>query len=311
MKRIFFSAMVVAHALASHTTAFASGVQAVYPAWSHSSDSDGLVIDKWFAGALPRYASAHAWRGVEWQQQRYSQNGQELTGQGINYTVQNTEATNGLGYAYKLGINQGPHKNLVIGDWGWQQALSPQWQWGLFASRDWVESMPALQDSVHYDLVGGSLDYQWHPRLTVIGSLAWTRFSDAQNRQQQRLRMVWDAWPEQGVTLQATHKHQVGEAAPALRRYFNPEQLDETMALVGWRRRFEGWQWYARLGTGHQQVANESSTPARLAELQISSPVRGQTFFKLRAGETETRGLNGPGYVYRYFDAQWIWVLDR
>lgn len=311
MKRTALSFLCTA-LLANHSTlALADNTWAAFPAFSRASDSDGLVINKWFAGALPIYSSGLSWRGVEWQQQRYTQNGQQLSGHGVNYIAQETDASTGLGYNYKIGVNQGPHNTLLTGDWSWNQAFTSQLQWGLFASRDWVESMPALQDSVHYDLIGGNLDYQIHPRLTLIGSLAQTHFSDGQNRQQQRARLVWDAWPEQGVTLQASQKHQLGAKDPAVRRYFNPEQLDETMAIVGWRRRFEGWQWYARAGTGHQQVAHETTTPARLAELQISSPVRSNSYFKLRAGETETRGINGPGYVYRYVDAQWIWRLDR
>ena len=311
MKRKILSVVFMALLTTANSPTWADTSWATYPAWNRSSDSDGLVINKWYAGALPVYGHGLSWRGIEWQQQRYEPNGQSLSGQGLNYTVQETDTVTGLGYNYKVGINQGPYQTLVTGDWNWNKAFTPQLQWGLFASRDWVESMAALQDSVHYDLVGGNIDYQLHPRLTLIGSLTQTRFSDGQNRQQQRARVVYDAWPEQGITLQASQKHQIGEKSVPVRRYFNPEQLDETMGIVGWRKRFQGWQWYARLGAGHQYVLNEASTPARLADLQISSPLRGNSYFKLRAGESETRGINGPGYVYRYFEVQWIWRLDR
>ena len=50
---------------------------------------------------------------------------------------------------------------------------------------------------------------------------------------------------------------------------------------------------------------------ARLTEINLSSPVHGQQFYKLRVGRNETIGLNGPGYVYRYADLQWIWQLGR
>lgn len=285
---------------------------ALAPAWNRASDSDGLVIQKWFAGALPQHSSGLQWQGVEWQQQRYTQNGQALDGHGVNYTAQHTDAITGMGYGYKLGLNQGPTKSLLTGDVNWNQAMSSQLQWGVFASRDWVESMGALQQGIHYDLVGGNLDYQVHPRFNLTGSLAQTHFSDGHDRQQQRTRVVWDAWPEEGVTLQWAYKRQLGEkdnGTPPV--YFNPERLNESMGMVGWRRRYQGWQWYARLGRGQQEVNNDSSTPARLAELQLSSPVHGSSFFKLRLGESETVGLRGPGYVYRYVDAQWILGLDR
>ncbi len=289
---------------------------ALSPAWSQARDSDGLVVDKWAARAFPQYRSGLAWQGVEWQQQRYTQNGTTLTGQGVNYVAQSLSALSGMGYAYKVGVNQGPQRTLMTADVSWNEALNEQVQWGLFASRDWVESLPALQNHVHYDLVGGNVDYRVHPRVTVIGSLAQTRFSDGQDRQQQRTRAIWDAWPEQGVTLQWSQKHQLGEKDVVQRLYFNPERLNESMGLVGWRRKFQGWQWYARVGRGQQRIANEGSTPARLTELELSSPIHGTSFFKIRAGQSETfgyfqQGNYGPGYVYRYVDAQWVVQLGR
>jgi hypothetical protein len=58
-------------------------------------------------------------------------------------------------------------------------------------------------------------------------------------------------------------------------------------------------------------VDAQATTPSRLAELQLTSPVRGDYFFKLKAGRSETVGLNGPGYIYRYLDVQWVWPLGR
>jgi hypothetical protein len=175
---------------------------AVAPAWNQSSDSDGLNVRKAFATALPSYTNGLQWQGVEWQDQQYIQNGTALRGHGINYTAQNLDALTGLGYNLKVGVNQGPEKTIAIGDWNYNNAFSSQLNWGVFASRDWVESLGALQQGLYYDLAGGNLDYQLHPRVTMVGSLAQTRFSDGQDRQQKRVRAIWDAWPSQGITLQ-------------------------------------------------------------------------------------------------------------
>lgn len=290
----------------------ANDTWAISPAWSQSSDSDGLTIHKAFASALPNYTHGLKWQGVEWQEQRYKQNGTTLSGQGVNYTTQDIDAITALGYSLKVGVNQGPEKTTAIGEWNYSQAVNKQLHWGVFASRDWVESIGALQQGIHYDLLGGNVDYQIHPRFTLIGSLAQTRFSDGQDRQQQRARAVWDALPDHGITLQWAYKHQLGDSnGVTTRTYFNPDRLDESMAVIGWRRRYEGWQWYARLGDGKQKVNDQESTPARMAELQFTSPVQGRSYFKLRLGRSETVGLNGPGYVYRYADIQWIFPLGR
>jgi len=281
------------------------------PQWNHSHDSDGLKIDKWAIAALPSYQSGVQWQGFEFQQQRYRQNSNALDGQTVSYVAQKTDPLTGLGYSYKAGWNQGLNQSLLTGEFNWGQAFSPQLQWGVFANRDWVESFGALQNNIHYDLVGGNVDYQIHPRLTTVASLTQTRFSDNQNRQQQRLRAVWDALPDHGVTLQWAYKHQLGEQNNAQRLYFNPERLDESIVFVGWRKRIEGWQLYARAGRGSQKVTAQDSTPARVTEVNLTSPLYGDQFFKFRLGSTETIGLNGPGYVYRYADVQWMFRLNR
>ena len=289
-----------------------SNTWAIAPTWNRSSDSDGLSIQKAFATAMPSYTNGLKWQGVELQQQRYTQNSTTLNGHGFNYTTQDLNALTGFGYSLKVGLNQGPYKTTAIGDWSYNNSLSQQLNWGVFASRDWVESIGALQQGTHYDLLGGNLDYQMHPRFTLVGALSQTHFSDGQDRQQQRARAVWDAWPDQGITLQWAYKHQLGDSnGVTTRGYFNPDRLEESMGLIGWRRRFEGWQWYLRLGEGRQQVNDDAHTPARLAELQTISPVQANWYLKLRAGRSETVGLNGPGYVYKYIDAQWIWRLGR
>lgn len=310
MKHHLTLALSAAFLFVNTPASAADNTWAVAPAWSQSNDSDGLHIQKAFAAALPQYSNGLKWQGVELQTQHYRQNDNSLSGQGVNYTAQDVDALSGLGYSLKAGVNQGPEKTTVIGDWNYNQAFNSQLHWGVFASRDWVESMPALRQGLHYDLVGGNVDYQIHPRVTLVSSLAQTHFSDGHDRQQQRVRAIWDAWPDQGLTLQWAYKHQLGETVvnPS---YFNPDRLDESMGIIGWRRRIAGWQWYARLGEGRQQVNQQDHTPARLAELQLTSPVQGNWFFKLRAGRSETVGLNGPGYVYRYLDAQWIWHLGH
>ncbi len=137
----------------------ADNAWAISPGWSQSSDSDGLSIRKDFATALPSYSNGLKWQGAEWQEQRYQQNGTTLSGYGLNYTAQDINAITGMGHSMKVGVNQGPNKTTAIGDWNYNQAFNAQLNWGVFAGRDWVESIGALQQGIHYDLVGGNVDY--------------------------------------------------------------------------------------------------------------------------------------------------------
>lgn len=291
--------------------AHAENPWAISPSIHLSNDTDGLSIYKLYESAMPVFQSHLAWQGIELQQQRYQQLGTQISGAGVNLTGQDIDASTGMGYTYKLGANEVANNTLVIADFSWSRAVSPQMQWGLFANRDWVESMLALQQNIHYDMVGGSVDYQMHPRVTLVGSLSQSHFSDGQQRLQEKFRVVWDAWPDHGVTLQWAQKHQTSNQSDSTSLYFNPRQLNETMGLLGWRRRYEGWQWYARLGWGQQKVSGLGSTPMRLTELQLSSPVRQSNFFKLRAGQTASFGNEGAGYSYRFLEALWILQSSR
>lgn len=284
---------------------------AISPSVNTSSDSDGLNIHKVSLAVLPAYQSGFQWQGMEWQTQRYQQNNTSIDGKTISYAIQSIEARTGMGHQLKLGVSQqGSSSTLLTTDWNYNQSINENLNWGLTANRDWVESITALQQNTYFDLVGANLDYQLHPRLTLVGAINQTWFSDEHQRLQKRMRAIWDAFPNQGVTLQWSYKHQMGESLSAP-TYFNPDQLDESIAMIGWRRRMEGWQIYARLGTGYQSVNAQTNTPTRLSELQVTSPNNGSYFLKFRIGSNEAYGLNGPNYLYRFADVQWIWRLGR
>lgn len=282
---------------------------ALGPQWSQSSDSDGLSIRKPGATAYYRWDSSASWHGVEVQQQRYAQAGTTLEGRSLAAVGQSVDPATWLGYGYRLAWSDGPERGTWVGDAFKSGALGTQAQWSVFATRDRVESFKGLQAGLTFDLVGASVDYQLAQGLTLIGAASATRFSDAQDRQLLRLRAVWDLLPEQGINLQLHLKEQQGERDVAVRRYFNPGRLEEGLLVLGWRKRWEGWQLSARAGQGVQRVDRGDSTPMRTAEAQIQSPLRGNQFFRLRFGWSETQGLDGPGYTYRSGDLSWVFRL--
>ena len=282
---------------------------ALSPQWWQSSDSDGLSIKKPGATAYYRWESGATWHGVEVQQQRYTQAGATLEGRSLAAVGQSVDPATWLGYGYRVAWSDGPERATWTGDGFWSGALGPRTQWGVFGTRDRVDSFKGLQAGLTFDLVGASLDHQLAPGLALTGAASATRFSDEQDRRQLRLRAVWDALPEQGITLQLHLKGQQGERDVAVRRYFNPGRLEEGQLVLGWRKRWEGWQLSARAGQGVQRVDRGDSTPMRTAEAQIQSPLRGNQFFRLRFGWSETQGLDGPGYTYRSGDLSWVFRL--
>ncbi len=294
-----------------HPVSAAESNWALSPILNYSSDSDGLTITKLTLGLLPGYDTVNKFQGLEWQTQKYQQNNTTINGQGLNYTWQSTDVLTGMGHSLRAGLNQiDSSKTTPILDWNYNKAQNDFLNWGVTFNRDWVDSIPALQDRTHYDLVGGNLDLQLHPRVTLVGALSQTYFSDNRHRSQQRIRTIWDAWPDQGITLQWSYKHQQGETV-ANPSYFNPSELNESIGIVGWRKRLQSWQYYVRLGGGTQSVDSQPSSPTRMAEVQVSSAPKNKGFYKVRLGYSETYGINGPGYSYRYADLQYIWPLGR
>ncbi len=282
---------------------------AVGPQWWQSSDSDGLSIRKPGATTYYRWESGATWHGVEVQQQRYTQGGATLEGRSLAAVGQSVDPATWLGYGYRVAWSDGPERGTWTGDGFWSGALGPRTQWSVFGTRDRVESFKGLQAGLTFDLVGASVDHQLGSRVNLTAATSYTHFSDEQERHQTRVRVVWDALPEYGVTLQLHLKGQIGERDVPVRRYFNPHELAEGQFVLGWRKRWEGWQLTTRAGTGGQIVDRGDVSPMRTAEAQLQSPLRGNQFFKLRFGWSETQGLSGPGYTYRSGDLSWVFRL--
>lgn len=280
----------------------------ILPTLHTSSDSDDMRITKVGGGVLYRYTHPQHYTGLVWEHQRFSQTGQAaLNGQSLSWVTQRIDPATALGYQFKAGYSARPIRHLVNFDGSLAYALSPSTRVEWFASRDRVDSMEALQNGTHYILAGGALDYTLHPRLTAVASLAHTQFSDSTERDQLRLRLIWDAIPQYGITLQLLHKNQWGDEASA--GYFNPDRLQEHMAAIGWRHRFNGWLVAARLSAGQQKVNQASWEPARLSELQLTSPPSPNGQLKLRLNEQRNWDLSGPNYRYRSLDLQWVMPL--
>ena len=280
----------------------------VLPTLHSSADSDNMRITKVGGGLLYRYKNAQHYSGLLWEHQRFSQTGQAaLNGQSLSWVTQHLNPATALGYQLKAGYSSTPKHSLFTFDGSMAYAASDQTRLEWFASRDRVDSMTALQAGTHYTLVGGALDYALHPRLTAVASLAHTQFSDRTDRNQTRLRLIWDALPQHGITLQLLHKNQWGDANS--QGYFNPNRLQERMAAIGWRHRIHGWLVAARFSAGQQQVNHNRWEPARLSELQLTSPPSLNGQLKLRFGEQKNWDLSGPNYRYRSIDLQWVMPL--
>jgi hypothetical protein len=276
------------------------------PLVHHSRDSDGLSITKAGAGIYPWLAHAQDWQGLELYRFHYAQAQTTLHANAVLYSQENRSPQTGLGYTLRAGVREDRTQKDWILDANRSWPLGEASRVELFAQRDRVESISALLAGTTMNLVGVAVDYSLHPRVTAVALASKTWFSDSAQRDLQRLRLIGDLIPDSGLTLQWSLRRQSGTPAQGPRLYFNPEDMTESLLVLGVRRRVAGWQLQGRIGFGTQEVSGDRS-PARHFDLTVVSPLENRQTTRLRVVVAETFGLSGPGYRYQSIDIHTVW----
>lgn len=271
-----------------------------FPLVNLSRDSDDLQIDKTALGLYPWQYHADHVTGLQLQTAHYRQNDWSASGQTLSFVHRDIATATGVGDMVSLGYSSLGGRNLLVTETEISRSLHEGTQVSGFVSRDWVEAPQAIRSGVSYTLVGAGIEQQLLPRISGVASLAHTRFSDAHARESAKLRLIWDAWPAHGLTLQYQHRSAWADDDASPRLYFNPSRYTENMALLGWRERLRGWQIAALLGVGRQRVNQEAMAPTRLLDLSLNSPKTGAWQVRARVGMREAAGLVEALSTYRY-----------
>ncbi|MEY2619590.1 MAG: hypothetical protein RL522_2592 [Pseudomonadota bacterium] len=284
----------------AHEAPAGKGMAVSFPDVFVSSDSEGFLTRKVSAGLYPWYEHGDRYTGLQVQRNTYAQGTWQAQGEALSLVRRAINPRNALGWQAKVGIDQLDSKQLLTLDGSYSLALTPATTAELVLNRERVETETALRDGLHQTSAGAGLWHQLHERLNVGGMLQVMHLSDGNTRTQVRLRGVYDLLPEHGVNVQVRYRGYRASDTGVPRRYFNPGEFEEAMAVVGVRRRLEGWVLRGTLGLGRQQVNADTSTQTQLAEFSATSPVTGPVFWRVRAGYNRSAGLQGPDYRYRY-----------
>jgi hypothetical protein len=270
-----------------------------------SRDSEDFNISKTAVGLLPLYQDGNHYTALKLAGHRYSTADWAVEGTQLTLARTAIHAGTGLGYQASVGLSSLEGRQLVTADMDYSHALGETTQAGYFFQRDWVETRNALSQGLSYDFIGASLEHRLAPGWTAIGVLAQHRFSDDNIRTHARVRLIYDVLPQQGVNVQLRHRH-FWSSNPPNANYFNPDVYGENMLALGLRRRLAGWVWSGTLGAGLQKVSADQEASTHLAELEATSPLAGQIFFKAKLGYSDGIAFNGPNYIYRYLQAELI-----
>lgn len=289
-----------AQSSAGHETPASGRMAASVPDVFVSSDSEGFVTRKVGVGLYPLYEHGDRHTGLQVQRNAYRQDGWRAQGESVSLVHRAINPRNALGWQAKVGVDQLDSRQALTLDASYSLALNEATSAEFVATRERVETRSALGDGLTLTSAGAGLWHQVNAQLNAGGMLQVLRFSDGNTRTQLRLRAVYDLLPEHGVNVQVRYRGFQASDTSVARRYFNPGEFEEVMALVGLRRRIEGWVVRGTLGLGRQQVNADTSTPTQLAELSVTSPIAGPVFWRTRAGYSRSSGLQGPDYRYRF-----------
>ena len=302
MKRVAIACVALSACVAS-----ADPSQAIGAGARASRDSDGLRMDREFASFFARYASEYDATRVAVEGGSYAQDDWRRHAEALVVEHRDLDRRTGEGLRLAVGLAAQGDRALVVGDLDWSRALRAGTRVGVVASRDWVETRRALEDGLHYDLAGASVDQEIGAGFTGVLFYARQRFSDGNARDHWRARLVHSLGTDSGVTMQLRYRGFASSREDVEGRYFNPARYHQVLAVLALRRRFEGgWRVNAEAGHGRQWIAGEASAPSWLATIGVDKAFD-DTVVHARWGETRAASLGGPDYRYRWFSVDTEW----
>jgi hypothetical protein len=270
-----------------------------------STDNENFNTKRAGVDFFPSVRNQDAATGVRYRHHEFSQDGWSRSGEQVALVAKGPLAAGVRAWQAETGLmTEGRHTLLTL-DGGYALPIAQGTSAEFFVDRDFVETQAALDQGIHFTFVGGSLEHQPHPKVTLIGIAGYQHFSDDNERKHARFRAIFQPDLDLGLTFQYRYRYYTSTPNETRRAYFNPERYQENMLLAGWRYRSSGWVGSVLAGAGRQSVAETPPGPSRLLEIGVDSPVKASQLLALRAGYLRTAAFGGPDYRYQYIQANW------
>ncbi len=293
--------------IADETTIKGQGL--VLPEFFISSDSEKLSIKKASLGYLPFYEHGDSNTGIKLQNNQFHQDSWSIYSNQISFITKEINSKTTLGYLVNLGVNQLEGKSIITIDSQYQFKLFDKTSIELILNRDRVETQKALENNTFFTMAAINIEQEIRSDLRAMLMIGEMKFSDGNSRPFLRARLIADVLPDYGVNLQLRYRQFHSDDIDVERNYFNPEDYRETMLVIGYRKRFEGWNLAGTLGVGRQEIDNLNSTQTKLIEFNATSPFVKNIFFRTRLGYSQAAGFQGADYSYRYLFEELIFAF--
>lgn len=271
-----------------------------------SDDSEGFQTQKLSAEFLMDYTYASDYQGIRASAYHYKIADWSEDGQKVSYIAKHIDPKTANGWYADAGVfNQGRHTLLTF-DGSYRTALAEKTAVEVFANRDWVETKPALEDGIHFTFAGASFDQGLGEHVTLVGLAGSQFFSDDNRRDHGRLKLIYQPSLNSGLTLQARYRMFHSDQTELRGYYFNPEDYQESMLAIGWRKHFSGWSAGVTAGLGCEKINHDASQNTHLLEMSLQSPIHGTQYLNLSAGYNRSASYYGPDYDFGYLKGEWV-----
>ncbi|NEX62387.1 hypothetical protein [Noviherbaspirillum galbum] len=237
----------------------------------------------------------------------FEQDGWNRSGQQVLLLGQGKDTAAGSYWQGEAGVLSQHGKNLATFDATYHGTLGPATSWEAFANRDFVETAAALDQGIHVNFFGASLEHGLNAHLTGVALLGHQSFSDGNERLHGRLRLIYQPFLDSGFTVQARYRWFRSEGDEGRRAYFNPDRYHESMVMAGWRKRSADWTAVVLAGVGRQRVGEDDATPTRLLDVSLEKRMTDAQVLSLKAGYNQSASYGGPDYRYKQVQLQWQW----
>lgn len=266
-----------------------------------SSDSEGFSTYKYRAAYIPLFEHGEKNSGISYQHHYFTQGGWDSSAEVYTIFTKSINPRTALGYNLNVGYNLENGHKVITTDSNFGFRVTDLTKAELMLNRDRVETQNSLNNGIYYTLAAVSIEQQLAERLSAIMMAGNMYFSDSNMRPLVRARLIYDLIPDYGVTAQIRYRQYRDTNINLPNNYFNPSTYNESMGVLGIRKRISGWVLSGTAGVGRQSVNQDPSTTTQLYEMTAISPVSSDDYyFKTRVGYGKSAGFQGPNYFYRY-----------
>jgi hypothetical protein len=265
------------------------------------TDADRFSAVRVRAGEFVDFESVWHNTGVAAQTTRYSQSGWSRNVAGVIGIWHDQVPRTLAGVSVEGGVVDVSGHLRPVGDATWDLRPVPGTGVELLAAAGLVETQQGIEDGIGYSFAGASIDQALGNRVTAIALAGYQPFTDGNDRLHLRARIVFDAFPEQGITLQARWRHYHSSQSDVGGAYFDPQDYGQWLGVAGFRHRNAGWTTSGALGAGREYIRDGGTTvqPSYLAEIRSEGPVSGTTRLAVEASYNRSTGFAAsPNYWY-------------